>query len=153
MSTFPTQPQSLCNKPLEENPVCLMLKATNQHILSFPFKPIPLPSLEHRRFGSHGRIYIYLVIKKFYQQDQASVVFFHGRNDIKQNYGLLFSALKGKLQWCSTKLGVLQKAVLNYNSSALLSKSLKSDSEGVFFELSCWSKSCNFILYRYFPRT
>ena len=71
MFTFPTQPQSLCNKPLEENPVCLMLKAANQHILSFPFKPIPLPSLEHRRFGlfrfklirSDDRIRLYYDLK------------------------------------------------------------------------------------------
>ena len=63
--------------------------------------------------------------KRFYRQDQTKVVFFHGKSSILQNYGLLFTALKGVLQWCSTKVGVPQKAVLKYNSSALLIKTFE----------------------------
>ena len=44
---------------------------------------------------------------------------------------LLLAALKEVLDRCSTNVGVLQKAVLKCNSSALLIKSLKNNCEGV----------------------
>ena len=100
-----------------------------------------------KQYSSHERIYVLCLILSFcrhlilsflsfYWQDQAYRVFFHEKNNISQNYGSLFTALKGVLQWRYTKVGVLQNAVLKCNLSAIFQNLRKTAVKSLFlFEL------------------
>ena len=103
--------------------------------------------------SAYTRIYIVCLIlslKSILSARSIISCIFRGKYNILENFGLLFAAARGLLDWCSTKAGILQKAVLKCNSSPIFIKIFEKQLWRSLSLVKLKPNTCNFIK-KWFP--